>query len=215
MSINRFMTHATLAAVLFAASLAMTAPAYASDKAAGDKPAGGATSAGSASLSPDSPAALRAEAQRLGSQLNAIEDKALKSDKELSARGRHLAATVADVMKKHGFFIEADQQELMRLKKEIDSGKLSKEDRAARIHEFRGVQARVIKGRMVAMKDKAVQKERAEYGQAMAEAMQKQDPRTKQMIVRLNNIKRQLMAMYRAQQQAAQQHAAQQQGARE
>jgi len=192
-TMTRTLMYSAFAALLFAGGMA--APAFA-QPAGEDKPVSKHASEQPAA----SPAELGAEARKIALQLNAIERKALKEDADLHAKSLHLSKHMAEVLKSKGFFPEADRLELMALKKSIDSGKLSKDERKAKIHEFRGVQARILKGRQVAMQDKDLQKESREYGQATMLAMQKQDPQTRVLLQRLASIRQQLTEMHRQQQ---------------
>jgi hypothetical protein len=155
--------------------------------------------AGQTAATPDQ---LLAEGRKIATQLNNIEQEALKNNADLRAKGKHLAEHMSKVLKSMGYFPEADRLELVSLKKSIESGKLSNEERQAKIQEFRGVKARMIKGRQEAMQDKDLQKETQEFSLAVMQAMQKQDPHTKDMLQRLAVIRMQLRKL--ASQQQAQ-----------
>ena len=181
----RTLTYSAFAALLFVGAMATPALAQPGDT-------GKATTS---QQEAESPAKLRADARKIALQLNKIEHATLKADKDLHAKSEHLSKHMAEVMKSKGFFPDADRLELMSLKKKIESGKLSKEDRKAKIHEFRGVQARLLKGRQVAMQDKDLLKESREFGKATMLAMQKHDPQTKELLQRLDTIRQQLRQM--------------------
>ena len=188
-TMTRLLTFSAFAALLFAGAMATPALAQAAGK-----------NESSAQPSAATPAELGAEARKIALQLNAIEKAALKANKDLHVQGQNLSKHIAKLMKSKGFFPDADRLELISLKKSIESGKLSKDERKAKIHEFRGVQARILKGRQVAMQDKDLQKESREYGQATMLAMQKQDPQTRVLLQRLASIRQQLTEMHRQQQ---------------
>lgn len=135
---------------------------------------------------------LLAEGRKVAMQLNKIEKETLKNNADLRAKGKHLAEHMNKVLKSKGYFPEADRLELVSLKKSIESGKLSKQERQAKIQEFRGVQARMIKGQQEALKDKGLQKEAQQFNMTVMQAMQKQDPHTEKLIKRLAVIRVQL-----------------------
>lgn len=149
---------------------------------------------------------LVAQGRKINMQLAIIARETMRGDKDLQAKGKHLGQHMKQVMNDKGYHPEADRKELISLKKEIESGKLSKKEREDKIAEFRGVRARVIKGQQEAMQDKSLRKEIQEFVQARLQAMEKKDPKTKQLLQQLSSIKMQLRKL--AMQKQAMQHQA-------
>jgi len=188
-SIIRTLLCSTFAAVVCVA--AMGTPALAQDK-----PTNAAAEKANASLEK-----LRGEARQISEQLNEIEDKTLKQDKDLQAKRKHLTDHIVKVMKSKGFSPQADQMELVSIRKEIMSGKLKKDEREAKIQEFQAVRNRMFKAQQAAMQDEGLRKESGAFAKATMASMEKADPKTKKLFKRLGEIKAQILAIYKEEQQ--------------
>ena len=149
---------------------------------------------------------LRAEAQKIGMQLNEIESKAIASDKALQAEREHFAKHLMKAMQTIGYHPKADTKQLAEIKKKVLSGKLSKQEREKQIRKFQAIRANLFKGQMAAMQDKGLRQERQKLGQDMMVAMKKQDPHTEALLKQFAQINKQLQRMFMDAQQRA--HAA-------
>lgn len=146
---------------------------------------------------------LRIERRDTIMRLGKIERKTIMGDKKLQAQRQRFSKHVIKAMKKIGYDPEGDNKKLVEIRKNIVSGKLSKEERTAQIRKFRSIRVRLIKGQMTVMRqDKGLQKENRKLNQATIAAMKKQDPHTDTLLKHLKQINQQLRRLY----QAAQSH---------
>ncbi len=201
---NHFMPSTTIRTLIYSAFAAVICIAAVGTPALAKSDAAPKATASQAA---NTPGQLLAEARKITLQLNKIEKQALKNDKSLQAKSKHLAEHFKQVLNKNGYFPAADRMELISLKKEIEGGKLSKEKRKEKIADFRRVRARMMEGQKKAMQDKGLQKESKEFSKAAVQSMQKQDPRTEELMHRLATIRVQFRKLVMEKRQAMQKQA--------
>lgn len=175
----RTLLHAACAALVVAAAAGYPAPVRAAGAQA------------------QSPQALQEEAQKVSMQLGEIARKAIAGDKKLQAEGQAYSQHMIEAMKTIGYTPVADGKRMTELGKEINSGKLSQEERAAKIQEFQGLRIRMMQAQAAVMQDKALSKERMKLNQDTVAAMKKVDPNTEALMQRMKQISQQLQGMYR------------------
>lgn len=135
---------------------------------------------------------LRAEAQKIGTQLNEIERKAITNDKSLQAERERFANHLMKAMQTIGYHPKADTKKLAEIKKKVLSGKLSNQERETEIRKFQAIRANLFKGQMAAMQDKGLRQERKKLGEDTMVAMKKQDPHTEALLKRFGQVNQEL-----------------------
>lgn len=184
---TRTLLYPLCAAILALASPAMAQPAH--------KPAAAQPSAAEMHK-------MQAKMQQLGTQLSAIERKAIANSPKLQAQRRHFSAHVLKVMKTLGYDPAGDSKKLAAIKRKVLSGKLKASERQAQIKKFRSIRMHMLRGQVAAMQDKGLQKENKQLNEATMLAMKKQDPHTEDLIKQFNA----LSAKFRRMRQASMAH---------
>lgn len=138
---------------------------------------------------------LRAEARKIGMQLNDIEHKAIANDKALQAERQRFSEHLIKAMQTIGYHPKADTKKLAAIKQKVLSGKLSKQERDTEIRKFQAIRANLFKGQMAAMQDKGLRQERKKLGDDTMLSMKKQDPHTGALLKRFGQINQQLRSI--------------------
>lgn len=135
---------------------------------------------------------LQAKAQKIGTELGAIERKAIAGSPKLQAKRQKFSAHMLKVMKTLGYDPEGDSKRLAAIKGKVLSGKLKADEREAQIKEFRRIRMHMMQGQVAAMQDKGLMKESKQLNAATMLAMKKQDPHTEDLIKQFNAIRAKL-----------------------
>jgi hypothetical protein len=142
---------------------------------------------------------LQIEDQKVRMQLGQIEQKAIAGDKKLQAQRQQFEQHLMQAMQTIGYDPEGDSKQLDQIKQDIDSGKLSDEEKSAEIQKFQSIRAHLMQGQMAVMQeDKSLQEENHKLSEATIAAMKKQDPHTDALLKRLKQINQELQRLYEA-----------------
>lgn len=140
----------------------------------------------------------RMELMRAEQQLAHIQSKTLKDHPELLKKQKHFMAMMTAEMKRHGHDPKKDMTDLRNLEGKLRSKSTSDADRQKLTKQFEQKLTAFQQARAEAMKSPKLQKARANLSNAVVTAMQKEDPKTNDLLRQVNEKRRQLMQMHRA-----------------
>lgn len=133
-------------------------------------------------------AQVQAKAQQLQSELIEIQRQALDENPELRDQGEALENLITEIMVANGANPEEDTQRLIELQRKAQEPGVDDTQRQDMAMEFQQIQQNLIMARERAAADEKVQAEQLEFQTAMLEAMQRQDPRTEQLLAEMRDI---------------------------
>lgn len=133
-------------------------------------------------------AEIQAKAQQLQAELIEIQRQALDENPELRDQGEALENLITEIMVANGANPEEDTQRLIELQREAQEPGVDDTQRQGMAMEFQEIQQNLIMARERAAADEKVQAEQLEFQTAMLEAMQRQDPRTEQLLAEMREI---------------------------
>lgn len=133
-------------------------------------------------------AEIQAKAQQLQTELIEIQRQALDENPELRDQGEALENMITEIMIENGADPEGDTQRLIELQRQAQQPGVDDTQRQDMALEFQQIQQNLILARERAIADEKVQAEQMQFQTAMLEAMQRQDPRTEQLLAEMREI---------------------------
>lgn len=148
--------------------------------------------------------AKRAEIQQLNQQLMEIQENTIEANPELAEQRDDLISFVDEKMAESGYDAEAARGRIEKLQGEMQSGDLSAEEQQQNRQQLRQEMTSMQQAQGEIMQDQEFQAKRQSLNENLVAAMQEQNPKTDELISRLQTAQQEY-------QQLAQQ-AMQQQG---
>lgn len=148
--------------------------------------------------------AKRAEIQQLNQQLMEIQESTIEANPELAEQRDDLISFVDEKMAESGYDAEAARGRIEKLQGEMQSGDLSAEEQQQNRQQLRQEMTSMQQAQGEIMQDEEFQAKRQSLNENLVAAMQEQNPKTDELISRLQTAQQEY-------QQLAQQ-AMQQQG---
>jgi len=137
----------------------------------------------------------RRELQKTNQELAAIREKTLENNPELAKRRDELSALVQETMSEQGHDPDAQIERLEELRKKMQSGDVEASERREILQEAQSQQQQLQQAQQAALQDEEVQQAREAFGEDLIAAMKEEDPRTEELIQKLDKQRRALREM--------------------
>ena len=122
-------------------------------------------------------------------QLKQIHDKTIKNNPQLAKEQQQFQDQVKSAIKKQGYDVKQGQQRMQSMAKKLQSGKLSDKQRKQVMQNFQQERQKMVKARNAALSQPAVQKSGQKLEHDTISAMNKQNPKTQQLISEMKSVR--------------------------
>lgn len=125
-------------------------------------------------------------------QLKEIHDKAIQSNPQLAKQQQEFQDQVKSAMKDQGYDIKASQKRIQAIAKKLQSDDQSDEQRKQTMQQFQTEREKLIKARNAALAQPDVEKSGQKLEKNTLSAMNKQSPKTEQLLSEMKGVRSQL-----------------------
>ena len=122
-------------------------------------------------------------------QLKQIHDKTIKNNPGLAKEQQQFQDQVKSAIKKQGYDINEGQKRMQSMAKKLQSGKLSDKQRKQVMQNFQEERQKMVKARNAALSQPDVQKSGQKLEKDTISAMNKQNPKTQQLISEMKSVR--------------------------
>ena len=187
-----------------ATALALSAAMVAAGVQAGEKapqPSKPAISSSQANAKAKEFMQARTRMQQLEEKLQTVQRKAVKNNSDLQKQRQDLQNLLVKTMKKQGFDPTASMNRMSDLRHKLQAKNVPNKKKRELVSKYRAEQSAFMKARKKALNDGAVSKAREAYKNKLLLAMNKVEPKTKDMLKQLEHLEAKVRAMYQQSQQ--------------
>lgn len=140
----------------------------------------------------------RTEFMRLQQELERIEQAALESNPELQQQRDAFGDLIVDEMKRQGHSPEEDIAELQSLQDRLSNAETPEEERPELMGKLQSKVMALEEAQQQALESPRVQEERGKLVAAITTAMQREDPRTNDIIQQMEKTQEELMTIHQS-----------------
>lgn len=138
---------------------------------------------------------LMMEYREVAGKLREIQQSAIESNPELAERHEAYQAMLNEAMVENGASPEATRAELKEIRDKVSNGEVEPGEQQALRNEFRSKRQELAQARQEAMSMPEVQEAGQSLRTATIAAMKDHDPKTEQLISRMENIQQQMQQL--------------------
>lgn len=135
---------------------------------------------------------IQAQFQQIQSELARIQQATLEENPELQTQADALETLIADAMKESGTDPQANQERLQELQLKAQNSELPQEEQQALATEFQQIREDMMRAQQEAMQAEEVREKHTKFQSDMIAAMQKQNPKTEELMAQLRKIQTQI-----------------------
>lgn len=135
---------------------------------------------------------IQAQFQQIQSELARIQRTTLEENPELQIQADALETLIADAMKESGTDPQANQERLQELQLKAQNSELPQEEQQALATEFQQIREDMMRAQQEAMQAEEVREKHTKFQSDMIAAMQKQNPKSEELMAQLRKIQTQI-----------------------
>lgn len=138
--------------------------------------------------------------QQDAKKLKQIHDKAVQKNPELAKEQKQFQDKVRDEIKNQGYDLDSGQERMQSIAKKLQSKDLNDKQRKQAMQKFQKERGQMMKARSAALSQPEVKKSGEQLQDDTISAMKKQNPKTKELIAEMKNLRKQMQQSSGAQQ---------------